>query len=358
MTYRPLPLTAFAFAAFCSVYSGSARADEPSKSEPPKTQDQARAAELFSEGRALTKAGNYAEACPKFEQSLRLNVGVGVQFNLADCWEHIGRVASAQALFQGAAATARAAGQSDRAEVAQARAEALNPRLIRMLIDVKSTDRGLVIRSNHVAVDPKQWGTATSVDAGEYLIEASAPGKKPWSARLIVPAAATDVVSITIPPLEDAPPDAATPAVAPLAAAEAKPVKALPPVEPPPSAAEQKDNRRTVYALTFAGVGVVGVGLGTVFGLEFRSKNNDAKTICPSSVGCSRSDIDHHAQLLSDAKSARTLSFVGFGVGAASLIAAGVLYFSPSAKSEQGSWSAVPFVTADGTWGAAASGRF
>src|SRR6188768_3726631 len=67
---------------------------EPTKAEPAKpakTESQIKAGELFSEGRKLVEAGSYKEACPKFEQSASLNLGIGVQFNLADCWEHIGR---------------------------------------------------------------------------------------------------------------------------------------------------------------------------------------------------------------------------------------------------------------------------
>src|SRR5690349_20750961 len=79
------------------------------------------ARQAFMEGRKLAQAGDYAAACPKFEESLRLEVGVGPQFNLADCWEHIGRTASARALFLGAAASAKAVGQADREQVLRER---------------------------------------------------------------------------------------------------------------------------------------------------------------------------------------------------------------------------------------------
>ena len=170
--------------------------------QPAKTENQIKAGELFSEGRKLVEAGDYKQACPKFEQSASLNLGIGVQFNLADCWEHIGRTASAQALFQGVAASARAAGQAERAQVAQARADALEPRLVRLLIDVKASDPSLVIRRNRIIVEQKAWGAATALDAGDYTIEATATGKKPWSTRVIVPASASEVVSVVVPPLD------------------------------------------------------------------------------------------------------------------------------------------------------------
>ena len=313
--------------------------------QPVKTESQIKAAELFSEGRKLVEAGDYKQACPKFEQSMSLNFGIGVQFNLADCWERIGRNASAQALFQGVSASARAAGQTERAQVAQARADALEPRLVRLLIEVKATDPALSVRRNRILVEQKTWGAATPVDAGEYVIEATAPGKKPWSTRLIVPVGATEVVSVVVPPLDAAEPTKEL-SDAPKAA----------PVEPPP--AEPKPARHRAYAYALGGLGVVSLGVGTALALSFKSKNNEAKQICPSGVDCSQADIDRHAELVSDAKGLRTGAFIGFGVGAAALIAGTVLHFAPSSSSNTAFVRAAPFVTADGTWGAVASGRF
>ncbi|MET0791575.1 MAG: hypothetical protein ABW061_08650 [Polyangiaceae bacterium] len=370
MTHRTLHATGLLLfsASLALLHAGVVRAEDapkvdalkPASTEPAKTESQIKAGALFSEARQLVDAGKYNQACPKFEESLSLNVGIGVQFNLADCWEHIGRTASARSLFQGVAASARALGQAARADVAQARADALEPRLVRMLIDVRATEAGLVIRRNQIALERKDFGTASPIDAGEYLIEASAPGKKTWQARVIVPVMASEVVAVTIPRLED---DAAAP-VAPLAASAEpvpeRPVKAavLAPLPPPVEQGNPKDRRRTAYALTFAGLGVASLGLGTVMALEFKSKNDDAKQICPSGTGCSQNDVNQHGQLVSDAKTFRTWSFVGFGVGSAALVAATVLYFAPSSSERASAFSAAPFMTADGSWGAFASGKF
>ena len=50
---------------------------------------------LFAEGGKLVADGDHTAACPKFEESFHLDPGIGTGFNLADCWEHIGRTASA-----------------------------------------------------------------------------------------------------------------------------------------------------------------------------------------------------------------------------------------------------------------------
>ncbi|HEX3850304.1 MAG TPA: hypothetical protein VHW01_05020 [Polyangiaceae bacterium] len=347
--------------------SGALRAEESPKPSDggkasPETKtapDAAKARALFSEARKLVDQGNYPAACGKFEESLRLNVGLGTQFNLADCWEHVGRTASALALFEGVSASARAAGQTERERVAQERADALEPRLVRLVLDVRAKDAKLALRRNQQPVERWNWGTAVPVDPGAYVIEASAPGKKTWTTRITIPETATETISVTIPPLEEAsaqcdvPVAAAEPALKPIAATQA-PHAPAPLMEQSP----QRSARRVGYTLALAGAGVAAVGVGAILGLEYKSKNDDAKQICPAGVGCSNADIDSHASLVSDAKTFRTWSFVGFGVGGAALAAAAVLYFAPqSSNSPASGWLAAPFVTRD-AWGAAATGHF
>src|SRR6516164_8031146 len=89
---------------------------------------------LFSDARSLTAQGKYEQACPKFEESQRLDPGIGTLFNLADCWEHIGRTASAWGRFLDVAAQAKMAGQADREKVARERAAMLEPKLSRLTI--------------------------------------------------------------------------------------------------------------------------------------------------------------------------------------------------------------------------------
>lgn len=52
--------------------------------------------------RGLVQKGDWAAACPKFEESERLDPGIGTLYHLADCYEHVGRLATAWGLFDAA----------------------------------------------------------------------------------------------------------------------------------------------------------------------------------------------------------------------------------------------------------------
>ena len=65
-----------------------------------QSSDSAAARALFTEGRTLMEAERFDEACPKLEESLRLDQGIGTQFNLAHCWEKQGRTASRRCHIQ------------------------------------------------------------------------------------------------------------------------------------------------------------------------------------------------------------------------------------------------------------------
>ncbi|MEO5725801.1 MAG: hypothetical protein ABI134_29835 [Byssovorax sp.] len=136
----------------------------------------------FDDGMKLLDKGKTAEACPKLEESQRLDPAMGTQFRLAECWEKLGRTASAWALFRQVASEAQAAGRADRATVSVARAAALEPRLTRILILVAPSARvpGLIVRRDGAVVEEALWGRGVAVDPGDHLISATAPGKKSW----------------------------------------------------------------------------------------------------------------------------------------------------------------------------------
>jgi hypothetical protein len=310
---------------------------------------------LFSEARALAAAGNHADACPKFEESLRLNRGIGTQYNLADCLERTGRTASAWGHFLEVAAAARAAGQGERETVARDRAAALEPKLARLVIQVENDLPGLEVKRDGVAVGAASYRTATPVDPGKHVVEATAPGRKRWTSEIDVPAG-PGTVSVRVPEL--APEEGAT---APIAADRG--ASALAP-EGTTSATDDatSSSMRLPLALVAGGVGVAGAAVGTVFFLKYRSDNAEAEEICApgSRMVCPVGSAAKHEALVSSARTARTLTYVGWGVGVAGLAGAAVLLLTaPEAggPTRDAAWRAEPLVLPAG-FGAAVGGTF
>jgi len=318
--------------------------------------DSASARALFAEGRSLMDDERYAEACPKFEESLRLDHGMGTQFNLAHCWEKLGRTASAWALFLDVAAAAKAGNQQQREAAARERAKALESRLTRLRIDVPNAPTGAKIERDGQDVGRAAWGMAVPVDPGSHVVRVTAPGKNPWSDEIEVPATAR-TFSVTVPGLTDV----ATPA--PVADIEAGTSPSSPPVEADVASPRGGgSNGQKVAALVVGGVGLAAVATGTIFAIQSRSDNNAALELCRSAVagveGCANeSEQRRHSDLVDDAERGRLIGFVGFGVGGAALITAIILYATAEPDGNQAAFEVAPLWTAD-VRGAAFTTRF
>jgi hypothetical protein len=282
--------------------------------------DKAAAEALFDEGVSLLQKGNYEAACKKLEDSERIDSGIGTLLYLADCYEKLGKTASAWATFRAAASQAQNAGQSDRARAGNERAKRLEGKLVRLTIDAvpetKSLD-GLTIRRGTEAVPLTLLGMEVPVDPAVYEVVASAPGYLPYRTTVTMNAAEPKQ-AIQVPALEI---DPSAPDPAP-ATAEAEP--AAREQEPEKTSAPRGRTQRTV-GLVLGGVGLVGLGLGTVFGLVAIDENNQAiaagcaGATCPPGSGATLSDaaLDH-----------ATLSTVFFIAGGAILATGAVLYFT------------------------------
>ncbi|AUX45828.1 hypothetical protein SOCE26_073240 [Sorangium cellulosum] len=297
-------------AALLSLAAGVARA-EP-------TADQAAAAEaLFREGRDLVAKGKFAEACPKFAASQRLDPGYGTQWNFADCLERLGRTASAWAAFREAADMASRSGQADREAKAVRRAADLEKKLERLAVVVTAPEPGLVVKRNGAVLDAGAWGAPLPVDPGNHVIEAAAPGKKPFTVEAQT-AGPGKVVTVEIPSLEAAPEAAVATPSGPVLAPTA-------PSLPSPAADDGAGTRRTL-SFVAGGVGLAGVAVGSVFGLIASSRWNKAQDEhCRTETLCDEQGV----ALVDDAKGAATLSTAGFVVGGVG-IAAGVALFVTS----------------------------
>jgi hypothetical protein len=261
---------------------------------------------LFRDGRALYDQGRYPEACAKFAESQRLDPAPGTLLNLAGCYEKNGQTASAWVTFKEAVSAAHVKGRADWEDLARQRAAALEPTLSHLTITVTAPAEGLVVKRDGAEVGRAEWGTAIPVDPGTHVVEATAPHRQPLRQSVDVGASGASA-SITVPEL----------------AADVGAGTGGTPARP-------GSTQRTV-GLAIAGVGLAGVVVGSAFGFVAMGKENDAlNNHCSGNQFCDPQGL----QLGDDAKSAATVSTIGFAVGAAAMAGGLVLYFTaPKAES-------------------------
>jgi hypothetical protein len=325
-----------------------ARAADPPKS----AREQAAARGLFYEARTLMQQNKFAEACPKLEESLRLDPGLGTQFNLADCNEHIGQITTAWAGFLDVAAHAKAAHQADREKVARKRAAALEPRLPKLVVEVTGAPQGLEVKRDGVVVGSAAWGTAIAVDPGTHKISASAPGKQTWETTVTSIEAKTARVTVPreLPPAPGAVPVAVVPAAptVPPSASIATTTTTTAAADgrtgeesfPPPVVEHGGSTQRTVGWIV-TGVGAVGLGLGAGFGLSSIGKRDESRQHC---VGDSCDAVG--VGLRDDAIRNGNIATIATIAGGAALAGGLILVFTApkSTESRAGRLRAVPNV--------------
>lgn len=335
LAFRAPVLRALAVVAL-SLYSTAALAA-------PSRQDVAKADRLFKEARTLMAQGKFDVACPKLEESERLDPAPGTRYQLAVCYEATGRPATALALYLEVADLAKSAGFKDKEKVARDKAAALEPKVPRIVIEVKAArPPGLVVTRDGAPVEQEQYNRPILVDPGDYVIEATAPERKPFKTTVAVKGEGARVsVPISLLPVEDFSRDAV-------------------PEPPPPS----PFGAQRIAAIAVGAAGVGGVVAGSVFGMNAKSAYEKAMgdpSLCPTKKTCYPEGKSLVDQAQSDAL-ASTITFIAGGVA----LAGGVVLFvtAPSSAapakgkhSQYPSVAVVPVVT-DTFAGIAASGQF
>jgi len=265
MKLRVLPLV------LVSLAEGAAFADPVQ----PATGDPAAAQVLFYDARQLMEKGKYVEACPKLEESLRLDQGLGTQYNLADCNEHLGKLAAAWAGFLAVAAESKSANQPDREKLARKRAAAVEPRLSKLVVDVPATAQNVEVKRDGVLLGTAAWGTAIPVDAGTHRVLVTAPGKQ-WETTVVSSEGKTARVAVPrdLPALALSAPQVASSDV----------TKTIPPDSAvtsfPAPVVEHAGATQRAAGWVVAGAGVVGIGIGAGFGIASIGKRDESRDHC------------------------------------------------------------------------------
>jgi hypothetical protein len=308
--------TALGFAIVLGVASAAPSAWGQTPSE------KAAAEALFQEAADLMAANRFDDACKKYQASQELDPAVGTLLRLADCYDRVGKSASAWALFIEAETVARRADQVERAEIAATRAGELKQRLstLKLQIAESGSAPGLTIVVDKAAIPEPSWGTALPFDPGTVRIQASAPGYESWSSEVEVPTGPAET-TVTIPMLERAPQKSTEQRGLLTSGSET------------PSAAEAPDSSlQSTLGYVAGGVGLAGLAAAGAFSYRAYTLNQDSLDLCATDDpnACTTKG----KALRDDATKYGTYATIAGGVGGGLLITGLVLVLTAPSKKE------------------------
>lgn len=294
---------------------------------------------LFSRAKQLLDKKQYHEACLKLEESQRLDPAIGTLLYLGFCYEKVGRDASAWSTYRAAQSSASQAGQTGRAEIAQRRAERLEPRLARLVVNaLPSAPATLKVTRNGVELGAASLGQSMPVDPGEHLIVAKAPGRQTFSTVAKVEPGKTTTVDIGELRAEEPAPqatkdDSPTPAsgTREFATAPKSESEAQLPIRDEPLETRDRNPRQggssvqRWFGIGTSVVGIAGIAVGGAYALRSRSKSNAAEGY--RRLGTNIYDEPGYS-LNREALDARTIAITTSAAGAAALVGGVVLYLT------------------------------
>ncbi|WP_044243115.1 tetratricopeptide repeat protein [Chondromyces apiculatus] len=147
----------------------------PSALAEPAPRPDPRAATLFRDGRAAMAREDYVAACPRFEESAKIEPAPGTFLNLALCQEHLGQLAGALHSYN--AALERLAPGDQRVPFAKEQAALLVARVARLTVKPpRSMPAGARVFRDGQQLLPEEMGVETAVDPGRHEIEVEIPG--------------------------------------------------------------------------------------------------------------------------------------------------------------------------------------
>jgi hypothetical protein len=312
--------------------------------------NKAAAEALFRQALELMTRGDTVMACARFQASQSLEPALGTLLHLAHCYEKIGKTASAWAAFSEAESLAQARKEHVRAEIAAARASALDAKLSR--IQLVTTDVGrlerLEISLDGVTVPPGSYDTPLPLDPGPHEIVARAPGYRIYSQRIHA-ALGPSLIHFAIPRLQRSDSSGGSAPLEPGATDSAPPNQADMALDSP----EPGDTQR-IIAWISGGVGIAGLATGAVLGYVASQRNAESLDECRENdaSACSPQGVELREQAHDFARG----STIALGAGGVLLVGGFITYMSAPSRDER-SVSVTPRVGL-GTVGVTLGGRF
>jgi tetratricopeptide (TPR) repeat protein len=281
------------------VLAGVAHADNKDKADA-----------LFKHGKKLMAEKRYADACEAFENSFKLDPGIGTQLNIARCYEEWGKLGRAFVAYQTAEKIAKDANDSRVPKIHELVA-ALEPEVPHLTIKApkgRPADLHVTLDGNPV----ETLDAALVVDPGPHTIEWWVTGGAKKSKVVAIDRGGDSEVSIDVPKAEAA------------------------------GTGDQRDNtggattathdapkprgrNQRLGGIALGGAGVLAIGISSYMALSARSKYNDALDMYCGGMK-NNCDMTGLAET-HDARSTANNATIVFLVGAALVGGGAALYF-------------------------------
>lgn len=297
-------IVAVAVAVVVLAAAGAARADDRGKAD-----------KLFKQGKKLMADKRYADACQAFEQSFKLDPGIGAQLNIGHCYEEWGKLALAYRSYSRAEQMAKDAHDARVAKIHE-RIENLDSLVPRLTLNAPD---GAVTSDLTITLDGKPFDVASLgkpelVDPGPHQIEYVVAGTKKTKVVPLERGGSSEVML-------EVPARVARPRVTP----EHEPAREPARVRTVSAPADPGRSRR-LAAYVVGGAGLAAYGVSSYLTLSARSSYKDALA-----QHCMGQTTTCDSTGLAQTHSARTRANIATGVfiGGSLAIAGGlVLYFT------------------------------
>jgi hypothetical protein len=232
-----------------AVAAATASADNKTKAD-----------DLFKQAKKLMADKRYSEACPKFEESYKLDPGIGGELNIGKCFEEWGKIGSAYRAYIDAEKQAKAGGDSREAKIHElvAAIEAQVPRLTIRVAPDADTD-GLKLTIDGATVGTDELGKPQFVDPGPKNVDYSTTAQGKKTKLVVIERGGSSEVTLELPKgkpnkIEH----------------EGKPKDKVVAAPPDPGRTQR------IAGIAVGSVGVVMIGVASYMTLSARSKYNDA----------------------------------------------------------------------------------
>ena len=289
-----------------SSVAGVAHADKKDKADA-----------LFKQGKKLMGEKRYADACSAFEESYKLDPGIGAQLNVAKCFEEWGKIGRAYTAYQAAEKLAKEA-NDPRVEKIHELVEGLDTQVPRLTIKLpKDAPKELKVTLDMKVVT--SFGEPFVVDPGPHTIEYSVGDQKK---QKVVPMDRGSENEVTLEITKGMMEAAKT-----SGGGDTKSTPNENEDDKKPGKTAQKPvpgRSMRIGGIALAGAGVLAIGISSVMTLSARGKYNDALDMYCGGMtnGCDGMGLE----ITHDARSTANTATVIFLLGTAAVGGGVALY--------------------------------